>query len=136
MPQANPLGYSGKPLYQKLGLRPGMRCLALDPPAHYPELLNGAEGVTFLETEGPAEMVHLFCPDRATLEARHQSAFAACAEGGMVWISWPKKSSPLYRDLTEDTLREIILPGGIWVDTKVCAVDRDWSGLKFLRRKS
>ena len=53
----------------------------------------------------------------------------------MLWVSWPKKSSALFRDLTEDMLREVILPTG-WVDVKVCAVDSDWSGLKFLRRKS
>lgn len=52
-----------------------------------------------------------------------------------MWVSWPKKSSPLYWDLTEDMLREVILPTG-WVDVKVCAVDPDWSGLKFLRRKT
>ncbi|CAN0581995.1 unnamed protein product, partial [Ectocarpus sp. 12 AP-2014] len=50
-------------------------------------------------------------------------------------VSWPKKSSALFKDLTEDIIREIVLPTG-WVDVKVCAVDQDWSGLKFLRRKS
>ena len=52
----------------------------------------------------------------------------------MIWLSWPKKSSPLYVDLTEQDFRNHILPLG-WVDVKVCAVDEDWSGLKFLRRK-
>ncbi len=52
----------------------------------------------------------------------------------MLWVSWPKKSSALFVDLTEDGLREVILPSG-WVDVKVCAVDADWSGLKFLKRK-
>ena len=50
-------------------------------------------------------------------------------------MSWPKKSSPLHEDLTEDGLREVILPLG-WVDVKVCAVDADWSGLKFSRRRA
>ena len=53
----------------------------------------------------------------------------------MIWISWPKKTSPLFRDLTEDGVRELMLPTG-WVDVKVCAVDADWSGLKFLRRRA
>jgi len=52
---------------------------------------------------------------------------------GSVWISWPKKSSPLYRDMTEDTVREVALPLGV-VDTKVCAVDDDWSGLRLMVR--
>ena len=57
------------------------------------------------------------------------------APGGMIWVSWPKKASKLFIDLTEDGLREVLLPTG-WVDVKVCAVDADWSGLKFLRRKT
>ena len=52
----------------------------------------------------------------------------------MLWVSWPKESSALFKDLTEDQLRELILPLG-WVDVKVCAVDADWSGLKFVRKK-
>ena len=62
-------------------------------------------------------------------------ALAAVRPGGMLWVSWPKKASPLFRDLTEDGLREILLPTG-WVDVKVCAVSADWSGLKFLRRRA
>ncbi|MFK7792288.1 MAG: hypothetical protein AB8B88_06415 [Devosiaceae bacterium] len=128
-------GYSGKPLYQKLGLKPGMRCLPINPPDHYASLVEGAEGVTFLTEPGQADLVHLFCADRATLDQHHAPAFRHCATGGMVWISWPKKSSKIFRDLTEDDLRAVLLPTG-WVDVKVCAVDQDWSGLKFLRRKS
>jgi len=53
----------------------------------------------------------------------------------MLWVSWPKKSSKLNIDLTEQDLRDAILPTG-WVDVKVCAIDEDWSGLKFLKRKA
>lgn len=127
-------GYSGKPLFQKLGLKPGMTCLAIGAPAHYDSLVEGAEGVTFRKRATSADVVHLFCPDRKTLEGKLESALAKVAEGGMLWVSWPKKSSPLFKDLTEDHLREIILPTG-WVDVKVCAVDADWSGLKFMRRR-
>lgn len=128
-------GYSGKPLFQKLGLTPGLRYLALNPPAHIDALLAGAEGVVFPSESGQADIVHLFCSDRAALDAQGPAALALVAEKGMLWISWPKKSSPLFRDLTEDGLREVMLPTG-WVDVKVCAVDKDWSGLKFLRRKA
>ena len=128
-------GYSGKPLYQKLGLKPGMRCLALNAPLPYADLVAGAEDVTFLAEPGPAEVVHLFCADAATLAADLDGAMAQIAPKGMLWVSWPKKSSPLFKDLTEDGLRRAILPTG-WVDVKVCAVTADWSGLKFLRRKA
>ncbi|MGI3183446.1 hypothetical protein [Nioella aestuarii] len=129
-------GYSGKPLYQKLGLKPGLSYIALNPPAHIDDLLSGAEGTVFLpETAGPADIVHLFCSDRATLDRQGPAALEMVADKGMLWISWPKKSSSLFMDLTEDGLREVMLPTG-WVDVKVCAVDQDWSGLKFLRRKA
>jgi hypothetical protein len=128
-------GYSGKPLFQKLGLKPGMRCLALNAPDHYDDLIAGAEGVTFLAEDEEADLVHLFCAERSVLLSQHEQAFRRVAPSGMVWVSWPKKSSKLYVDLTEDTLREVLLPTG-WVDVKVCAVDQDWSGLKFMRRKT
>ena len=129
----SPTGYSGKPLWQKLGLKPGMTCLPLDPPVPYAELVEGAEGIDFVR-KGPADLVHLFCRTRRGLAAGIEPALAQVAPGGMLWVSWPKKSSSLFQDLTEDGLREIILPTG-WVDIKVCAVDADWSGLKFVRRK-
>ena len=131
---AKPAGYSGKPLWQKLGLKPDMTCRALSPPGAYEDLVEGAEGVVFIE-KGPADLVHLFCRTRAELEAGAKPALALVAPGGMLWVSWPKKSSPLFQDLTEDGLREVLLPTG-WVDVKVCAVDADWSGLKFLKRKT
>ncbi|MEM1273615.1 MAG: DUF3052 domain-containing protein [Pseudomonadota bacterium] len=128
-------GYSGKPLFEKLGLKPGMRCLARNAPEHYPDLLHGAEGVRFVDPPGPAAFVHLFCPRRSVLEADLAPALSWVENPGMLWVSWPKKSSKLFEDVTEDTLREVILPTG-WVDVKVCAVDQDWSGLKFMRRKT
>ncbi|WP_339678617.1 DUF3052 family protein [uncultured Hyphomonas sp.] len=127
-------GYSGKPLYQKLGLKPGMRCLPVNPPRDYSSLVAGAAGIDFV-TGGPADHVHLFCPDRAAFASGLQDALGHVAEGGMLWVSWPKKSSKLHIDLTEQDLRDAILPTG-WVDVKVCAVDEDWSGLKFLKRKA
>jgi hypothetical protein len=127
-------GYSGKPLSQKLGLKSGMRWLPLNAPEHYHDLLQAPEGVDFLDTAGEADGVHLFCADHSVLEAEHGRALASVAAGGMLWVSWPKKSSALFRDLTEDGIRAVILPTG-WVDVKVCAVDQNWSGLKFLRRR-
>ena len=127
-------GYSGKPLYQKLGLKPGMVCLTMGAPADYPELVDGVEEVIFRTRGKTADVVHLFCRQRADLDAKIEGALSKVADGGMLWVSWPKKSSPMYQDLTEDDLRTVILPLG-WVDVKVCAVDQDWSGLKFMRRR-
>lgn len=127
-------GYSGKPLYQKLGLKPGMSCRPIKPPVRYRDLVKGAEGISY-PRKGDVDLVHLFCRNRAALEAGIDAALADVAAGGMLWVSWPKKSSKLFVDLTEDDLRTVILPTG-WVDVKVCAVDADWSGLKFMRRKT
>mgnify|MGYP001791126499 FL=1 len=130
-----PAGYSGKPLYQKLGLKPGMRCLTLRAPDHYPELVDGAECVRFLKRAAPADLVHVFCRQRRDVAPLVDRALRSVVTGGMIWASWPKKSSPLYKDLTEQDFRDHILPLG-WVDVKVCAVNSDWSGLKFLRRRA
>ena len=128
-------GYSGKPLYQKLGLKPGTRCLVIHPPDHYEELVTGATDVRFMKRAKSADTVHLFCRSRGDLDRSIERAIDRVADGGMLWVSWPKKTSPLFRDLTEGQIRQVVLPYG-WVDVKVCAVDVDWSGLKFLRRRT
>jgi len=128
------VGYSGRSLAAKLGFKPGMTVQAIDPPGDYDALTGALEAGVLLDAEGPFGLVHLFVRDRTGLEAAIAPALDRTAEGGMVWISWPKKASPLFRDLTEDGIRAVVLPTG-WVDVKVCAVDADWSGLKFLRRR-
>ena len=130
-------GYSGKPLSAKLGIRPGDTLAVMDPPSNYRLLVEPLpEGARTIDGPDPdARILHLFARDRADLEAKAPTAFGHRPEGGMVWVSWPKKRSSRFVDLTEDGVREIILPTG-WVDVKVCAIDADWSGLKFLRRKA
>ncbi len=128
-------GYSGKPLYQKLGLKPGMRYLTIGAPDHYLDLVADAEEVSFYTRAKTADVVHLFCRNLAAAEKKIEPALTRIADKGMLWVSWPKKSSPLYKDLTESDFRRLILPLG-WVDVKVCAVDQDWSALKLLRRKT
>ncbi|MEM1037498.1 MAG: hypothetical protein AAGI14_12140 [Pseudomonadota bacterium] len=79
--------------------------------------------------------MHVFCAHQADLNTHLPAAFAKVADGGVVWASWPKKYSKKFVDLTEDGIRAKILPDGEWVDVKVCVVDKDCYGLKFLRRK-
>ncbi|MCT8161450.1 hypothetical protein [Pseudoruegeria sp. SHC-113] len=128
-------GYSGKPLFQKLGFKPGFRVGLRAAPAHYPDLLAGAEGVDFVDEGGALDAVHLFLHGPEGIASAAAAALADLREGGMLWISWPKKPSKLFCGVTEDDLRTAVLPLG-WVDVKVCAVDADWSGLKFLKRKA
>ena len=118
-----------------------MSVLVISGPDDYETLVSGVEQVAFTRADlahVPGRLypvVHLFCADTEALQASFDLATSRVAESGMIWVSWPKKSSSLFRDLTEDQIRAQVLPGGVWVDVKVCAVTADWSGLKFLRRK-
>jgi hypothetical protein len=129
-------GYSGKTLTQKLGIKPGDVVRAVNPPAHYARLLKPlpAGAVVAADAESLA-LVHVFAKNRQALADMAEWLVSLPEPGGAVWVSWPKKSSRLFVDLTEGGIRQIMLPTG-WVDVKVCAVDADWSGLKFLRRRA
>ena len=131
-----PAGYSGKPLIEKLGLRPGQTLAAIDAPKHYASLVKPLPEGAKLKSgaDATAAINHLFAADTKALKAKAAGLAKSLAPGAMLWISWPKKTSKLFVDLTEDGVRAIVLPTG-WVDVKVAAVDDDWSGLKFLRRK-
>lgn len=132
---AEPAGYSGKPLAAKLGVKAGWRLRVIDPPGHLDALLSPAsEGMSFVE-DPEADLTWLFVRDRQALARLGPELAGSIGAGKPLWISWPKKSSGLFRDLTEDGVREVMLPTGL-VDIKVCAVDGDWSGLKFARRRS
>jgi hypothetical protein len=134
MPPPTAAGYSGKTLAAKLGLSAGASAAAINAPPHYAELLGDVPAPGRLG-RGKYVFIHLFAADRAGLERNIATAVAHLAPGGALWISWPKKSSPLFKNLSENAIRDIVLPLGI-VDVKVCAVDADWSGLKFMWRKT
>ena len=133
-------GYSGKPLWQKLGLKPGQRVWLRNAPAQYWDWCGFDRpdaDRSDVEVVGAAarnfEFGHVFVTSRAQLAAEISGAARKLVPGGMLWISWPKKSSGVTSDLDEDTLRELVLPFGL-VDVKVCAVTEVWSGLKFCWR--
>jgi hypothetical protein len=128
-------GYSGTPLSKKLGYRTGMRCATLGAPAHFAALLGELPaGSTLLSKPGrDMDLLHVFTRGEADLTRRFAGLAKHLAPAGMLWISWPKKTSPLFTGLTEDGVRRVGLAAGL-VDVKVCAVDEDWSGLKFVRR--
>jgi hypothetical protein len=132
-------GYSDKSLAAKLGVKPGQRLLAIDAPAHYAKLIAPLPESARLalgswgRSESGAEIVHAFFRRREDLAEHLTDLVRLPASGGMIWVSWPKKSSSLFRDLTDNVVRTLLLPTG-WVDVKVVAVDVDWSGLKFLTR--
>ena len=129
-------GYSGTPLAKKLGIRDGSRVYVSGAPKGYEDSLEpwptGAVMVDRIDAR--TDIVHLFESSRAKLEKGIRSALAKLKPDGMIWVSWPKRTSKVPTDITEDTVREIALPMGL-VDVKVCAVDEVWSGLKLVIRK-
>jgi hypothetical protein len=129
-------GYSGTPLRKKLGIAPGKR-VGLDGAPRGFEMTLGTlpEGARLARGLRSAPDVALvFVRSNADLAERFPAAAAAVADGARLWIVWPKKTSKLAGDVTEDTIRACGLARG-WVDYKVCAVDVDWSGLCFAKRK-
>ena len=132
MPDA---GYSGKPLVTKLGIKPGHRLALVSAPPGF-SLEGLPEYVRVLgATARDLDIVMLFVMSRAELARGFKRETARLGDGGMLWVAWPKKSSGVKTDVTEDVIREVVLPAG-WVDVKVCAVDETWSGLKLLRRRA
>ena len=129
-------GYSGKPLIEKLGLKPGHRVVLLGAPLSYPSMFGALpDGVVISRRLGAADVALLFSREARDLSARFAPVAARLRPGGMLWVAWPKKASKEPTDLTEDAVRRIGLAAGL-VDVKVCAIDETWSGLKFLRRRA
>jgi hypothetical protein len=129
-------GYSGTPLAQKLGIKPGMVVVAIDSPDHYRKLLEPIpSGVNFATRPvGNTKFIHLFATRRSELSNHLSMLRRKISEDAAVWVSWPKKSSGMPTDITEDVIRAVALPLG-FVDIKVCAVDDTWSALKLMIRK-
>jgi len=134
--EAQPAGYSGTPLPKKLGVKAAARVLALGAPATFAETLGELpEGARVsLRGAGPFDVAIAFAVRTSELRERFAKAAAALDAGGRLWIAWPKKSSGVASELTEDRVREHGLGLG-WVDYKVCAIDATWSGLCFALRK-
>ncbi|ABC91770.1 hypothetical conserved protein [Rhizobium etli CFN 42] len=132
-------GYSGTPLARKLGLAHGQAAALLGVPETIDDI-NGFGDFASVVRVLPETLlrafdyIHLFVTERRVLEATAPTLCRVLKTDGMIWISWPKKSSRVPTDITEDVLRKILLPNGL-VDIKVCAVDGTWSGLKFVIRK-
>ena len=129
-------GYSGTPLPQKLGIKPGTIVVAIAAPENYRKLLGQIpSGVNFATRPvGNTKFIHLFVKERRVLQTELESLRRKIAEDAAVWVSWPKKSSGVPTDVTEDVIRAVALPIG-FVDIKVCAIDDTWSGLKLMIRR-
>ena len=130
-------GYSGTPLIKKLGIKPGYKIYVYQSPAEYLDWLSPLpEDVTFKAQPGKnLDFIHLFVRDLKTFKKEFTRLKGCIHKQGMVWVSWPKKSSGVSTDLDENNIRDFGLKAKL-VDVKVCAVDEIWSGLKFVYRVS
>jgi len=129
-------GYSGTPLVKKLGIKKGFKIYVRNSPYKYGELLNEVPKEVEIgkKLSSDMDMVHLFTKSKQELESEIKKYISKIKPSGMIWVSWPKKASKVTTDITEDVIREIVLPLGL-VDVKVCAVNETWSGLKLVIRK-
>lgn len=127
-------GYSGTPLVKKLGIKEGSNILFVNAPERFVQQLDLPDDVTINgKSKRPFDFVLLFVKTRREMENKFSRYAAKLTPAGMLWISWPKKTSGVQSDLNENIVRDIGLAKGM-VDVKVCAVDEVWSGLKFVFR--
>jgi hypothetical protein len=131
------VGYSGTPLWKKLGYKAGTASYVDGGPANYRALLELPVEASVIWISRPRPgmaFVHVFASVASRLKTQLRSYRTKIAPDGVIWASWPKKSSGVATDITEDVIRKVALPLGL-VDIKVCAVDAVWSGLKLVIRK-
>jgi len=129
-------GYSGTPLPQKLGIKPGHRVLLLSAPEQFESSTLGElpDGVNVARRlSGTADVIVSFHTERADLAKRMPRLRAAMEPAAGLWIAWPKRASKVPTDLTEDVVRELALEN-VLVDNKVAALDETWSGLRLVIR--
>lgn len=126
-------GYTQTPLFKKMGIQPTTRLYVVNAPHDY---------MVFMETDianqltahvQDADMYHIFAQHKTALAADFNNIIGLAKNNAVIWVSWYKKASKIPTDITEDTIRDIVLPTG-WVDVKVCAVSDTWSGLKIVKR--
>jgi hypothetical protein len=128
-------GYSGTPLPKKLGIKDGFHVCLIDAPPDVSARLQASLSKCEVWKGGkaPLDFAIIFTKARASLGKEFRRLTKQLAPAGMLWVSWPKKTSGVATDLNENMVRDIGLAGGL-VDVKVCAVTEVWSGLKFVRR--
>ncbi|HEY6629438.1 MAG TPA: DUF3052 domain-containing protein [Acidimicrobiia bacterium] len=128
-------GYSGTPLPQKLGIKNGLTVVILDAPDSFMPTLGRLPSDVEVHHEVTASNIFILFGSWADkLEEAFHRAKSLLPPDGAIWVAWPKRSSGVETDITEDTLRDLFLPTGM-VDNKVCAIDETWSGLRFVVRK-
>jgi hypothetical protein len=126
-------GYSGTPLPKKLGIKENFRVVLVEMPEDVRTELREPLAACKVVRDGPLDFAMVFVKTQAELKSQFSKVTKQLAPTGMLWLSWPKKSSGALTDINENDVRRIGLGAGL-VDVKVCAVNEVWSGLKFVIR--
>jgi 3-hydroxyisobutyrate dehydrogenase-like beta-hydroxyacid dehydrogenase len=128
-------GYSGTPLAKKLGIKENHRVLLVNPPEGFATTLDGLPETATITTRAAKQhdIIILFAKDSRALEKAFAAAHNRLEQNGGLWVAWPKKTSGVKTDLTENMVRDMALAAGL-VDNKVCAIDEVWSGLRLVVR--
>lgn len=126
-------GYSPSPLNKKLGITETSFVLVINAPEDYFTLTGINPSKQLTTQKEKADIFHLFVQHKKDLAKHFAQIIAVAKPNAAIWISWYKKSAKIPTDVTEDVIREVVLPTG-WVDVKVCAVTDVWSGLKIVKR--
>ena len=127
-------GYSGTPLIKKLGIKSGTNVAFVSaPPDYTSELDLPSDVIVNSRSSKPLDFAQLFVKRKTELKRKFSEYAKRLNASGMLWVSWPKKSSGVSTDLSDNVVRRIGLDAGL-VDVKVCAIDETWSGLKFVFR--
>lgn len=131
-------GYSGTPLPKKLGITEGdVVALAGEVPDGFVDTTLAplpGDVVVRIGARGRPDVLLFFTTSRAAFEQKVEALARRIFPAAMLWVAWPKRASGVSTDMSEDVVREVALPLGL-VDTKVCAVDDTWSGLRLVWRK-
>ncbi|MBA4406895.1 DUF3052 domain-containing protein [bacterium] len=124
------------PLHEKLGIKEGFEIKLINEPENFFISLDGIRTKVHFQKilKQPVDMIHLFTRSKKELLVEFPVLKNFIRTNGMLWVSWPKKSSSYVSDLNENFVREIGLVNGL-VDTKICSIDESWSALKFVYRK-
>jgi hypothetical protein len=130
-------GYSGTPLPQKLGIKPGNRLALLAAPAGFARVLGKLPAdvsiASALDGRAAFDVIVLFVTSMAELRRSFRATAKRLEPSGGFWVAWPKKASGVTTDVTENLVRTVALDAGL-VDNKVCAIDETWSGLRHVVR--
>jgi hypothetical protein len=131
-------GYSGTPLGRKLGIGEGDEVALIGAPERFEDTLEDLPDVASLHTDladdARYDVIVAFVTRRSELEAELPRLRARMAPACGLWIAWPKRASKVPTDVTDQVIRDVVLPTGL-VDNKVCAIDDTWSGLRLVIRK-